>query len=251
MGWLKNTLFESDKDEEKKTTEEAQEEIVQKEVPEQIAKTVDRSKSTTRPTPLQSTITHTPSPPRHINDVENGEKGTEKFREFFNKVLTNANLDGNDYYEFRKALDAQSGYGLTEIQMFQSVYAVLASQGCDIPTLLNSGKHYLQVLESEKTGFEEALLDKRAQEIDQRKSNISAYEEENKLLEKQIEDIRSQMEQNREMIAQEMQSINDAERELRESEENFNRAFTTVTDQITKDMSKIEQYLVSKTTSAN
>lgn len=199
-------------------------------------------------TPIQTKISSTPAPPQRLETAINNSEEQQKFTNFLLGVLDTANLAGNDYYEFRKALDNMGSMGLTEIQMYKSVFSTLSIQGCDYSTLKSSGDHYLTVLNSEKSGFETTLAQKRSEEIYGRKESIALYEQQNKDIETQIEELRQQMEQNREQIAQEMSEIEKAEINLREKENQFNRAYIDVTDQIKTDMRKIDQYLAPQPT---
>lgn len=83
-------------------------------------------------------------------------------------ALEKANLPGVDYYEFKKALDANRNIaGIPENVLYQMTFQAMASSQADvtIQKLLDTGNTYLEVLKKELNDYNGGVDQKKAKEI--------------------------------------------------------------------------------------
>jgi chromosome segregation ATPase len=158
-------------------------------------------------------------------------------------ALEQANLEGYDYFEFVKAIDAQAAIIPAEQMRFQSTFAMASTMGVNVNTLLSSAQHYLDVLSNKEKEFL-AAMDKHANDA------VGGKEE-------QIKQIDSQMAQKAEQIKALTQEINVLQEQktvitneissnrikIETVKTNFYATIKVITDRIKSDIDKIKQYL--------
>ncbi len=166
-----------------------------------------------------------------------------KSAQFLMKALESNNLPGFDYIEYKQALGALLAMNMDEGTAFKSSFATASTMGLTRQKLVDSAKHYMQILEKEKGQFDVALRNR----IQQR---VGAKEEENNRLEGRYTQIQEQMKRLEEELVQIKTRI-EKNNELRENEakklvaqkENFESTYDKIQEEITKDLNKITTYL--------
>lgn len=104
------------------------------------------------------------------------ETEIDKFEKHFEAVLSEANLPGPDYYEFCKTMEVLEAHIPDEKARMAACFASLAPQGLTKEILLNSAKHYLEVIKKDKTKFESAASEKYSHDVESRKTEIANLE---------------------------------------------------------------------------
>ncbi len=104
------------------------------------------------------------------------QQDIDKFSRHFQEVFDKANLDGLDYYEFSKMMDMLESKIPDENTRIATVFATLNMQGLTKDKILETARHYITVLESDKAQFEKAAAEKANQEVEDRKGKISGLE---------------------------------------------------------------------------
>lgn len=159
-------------------------------------------------------------------------------------ALEQANLEGYDYFEFAKSIDAQANIIPAEQMRFQSTFAMATTMGVTVGTLLSSSQHYLNVLAEKEKEFLTAV-DKHSTDA------VSGKEE-------QIKKIDSDMSQKSEQIKILTQEINTLQQQkttitneissnrikIDSVKTNFYATLKVITDRIKSDIDKIKQYIV-------
>jgi hypothetical protein len=75
-----------------------------------------------------------------------------KFMQYFDKLFSEANLPGPDYYEFAKMIEAMNAIP-AERARFSAAFAGLNVQGLDKQKLLSTAADYLKLLDDDAANF--------------------------------------------------------------------------------------------------
>lgn len=74
-----------------------------------------------------------------------------KFVDTLTGIIEQNNLPGQDYFEFKQAIEGMKTIGgMSDQQKFQTVFTVLSLQGCSKTVLLSSLDKYVTLIQSEK-----------------------------------------------------------------------------------------------------
>ena len=129
-----------------------------------------------------------------------------RFKEYFDKLFTEANIPGPDYYEFVKVLEAVQSIP-DEKMRYTAAFAGLQVQGLDKQKLLSTAEQYLQVLTTDANNFhktvdmtlQEKVTGKKT-EAEQKQQRIQQLENEIRQLHQQIEAMQQEIRENEEKI---------------------------------------------------
>jgi len=146
------------------------------------------------------------STPVHRQTASVAPAAPAKFREYFDKLLSDANIPGPDYYEFSKMTEAMQGIA-DEKARFNAAYAGLSVQGLDKQKLLQTAAQYLQLLDNDAASFnstvDAALQEKviaKQKEIEEKQQRIMELTKEITSLHAQVEILNSEIKENEEKI---------------------------------------------------
>jgi len=159
------------------------------------------------------------------------------------KSIKESNLDGQDYFEFKAAIDTMNSLPLSEQIKFQSAFATFSSMGVNTKTLIESANYYIGVLQKEKKDFSDTISL-------QTKENITNKESDIKRLETNVVEKTEQIKKIQEEIAKSQNEINSIKNQISEStskikivENNYNFTFNMVESKIKEDIDKIQNYI--------
>ena len=129
---------------------------------------------------------------RNLPVEGNRPAGNPRFIEYFDKLFSEANIPGPDYYEFSKMIEAMQAIP-DEQARFYAAYAGLQVQGLDKEKLLSTAGEYLRVLSSDAGHFQ-ATVDSALQEKVQRRTTEAEEKGERiRQLSQEILDLQSQI----------------------------------------------------------
>ncbi|MBN8855991.1 MAG: hypothetical protein BGO55_15340 [Sphingobacteriales bacterium 50-39] len=155
--------------------------------------------------------------------------------EYFDKLFSDANIPGPDYFEFSKMVAALKAIP-DEFTRFSAAFAGLQVQGLTKEKLLSTAEEYLKVLDTDAAHFhstveaalQEKVQDKKA-EAEQKTTRIQA-------LAKEISELQSQ-------IASLQAEITDSEQKITGRSGDYTAESTCRKQQIAADIEKIKQYI--------
>jgi hypothetical protein len=170
------------------------------------------------------------------NDVANGVMGAgERFAGHFDKLLSEANIPGPDYYEFARMIAVMQGIP-DEAARYNAAFAGLQVQGLTRQRLLDTAGEYLRLLTTDAGQFQ-ATVD-------------SSYEEKVRRKEEEAEEKAARIQALSQEILQLQQQIGTLQEEIRSSKEKLaggNSAYTAESRRrqldIRRDVEKIKQYI--------
>lgn len=165
-------------------------------------------------------------------------------------VLEQANIPGVDYYEFKKALEANksiSGVGLTEEILYKMTFGAIAQMevGVTADKLISTGNQYLQILQKELDDYHADIENRKVTEIGDREKQIEQLKSDNEAKQQQILELSNEMQTNIDQINTLNTDITAKSGELLQKVKDFEVTYKLISDGISENLSKIQKYLVT------
>jgi len=130
----------------------------------------------------------------------------QRFADYFDKLFSDANIPGPDYYEFSRMIDAMQAIP-DERSRYAAAFAGLRVQGLDKGRLLTTANEYLRVLSADADRFrqtvESAMQEKvqsRSIEAEEKSRRIQALSQEILELQQQIAAMQSEIAESKEKL---------------------------------------------------
>lgn len=135
----------------------------------------DKKQEVTPSVPSISNVTNTST---NYTPSQVPSQDLDKFTQHFEELFDKANLQGPDYYEFAKMLQAMPN--LADDVKFTAAFSALKVQGLTKQKLIETAGTYIQVIDEDAKQFSSVLDSKVVGEINKRKQSL---EEKKKLIE--------------------------------------------------------------------
>lgn len=160
----------------------------------------------------------------------------EKFVEMLWSVISQNNMPGQDYFEFKQAVDAMAALPIDEKSKFLTTFTIFQSQGCKKDVLLASIDKYTNIIEREKASFTAEFQSQRNDKVNSKLAQVEEAKKKVELLNKQI------MEANN-FILTTSQEAQQEEMKLQMTSANFNKSVEKVLATFQSDKDKINNYI--------
>lgn len=168
-------------------------------------------------------------------------KFSQKIFDSLIKAIFDANLPGEDYFEFIEGLKAMKDLPLEESLKMKTVYMTLSTKGLTIPKIIESADHYISVLLKEKDKFYHALEGQKKENIVGKKMHITDLEAKNKEKADHIRKLTDEISANNTEIKKVSSEINNVENKIISTENNFIYTYEKMENQIKGNIEKIKQ----------
>ena len=156
----------------------------------------------------------------------------DKFVQMLESVITDNNIPGLDYFEFKKALDNMKALPIDEGTKFITVFSILQGQGCTKEILLNSIDKYVDLINKEHENFNTEMGDSFKEKVENKKTKIEEAQQ-------KIIDMSSQIKELNDFILTGTQEVQQEEMKLRLIDANFKQSVEKVISVLTSDKEKI------------
>jgi chromosome segregation ATPase len=160
---------------------------------------------------------------------------TEKFQQYFNTLFEEANIQGPDYYEFSKMIEAMSSIP-DEKARYAAAFAGLSVQGLDKTRLLSTAVQYLQVLETDASNFNNTIDATLHEKVINKKLEIEEKNKKIQQLSQEIEDLQNKM-----MVLQ--NEIKENEEKIENNSTGYKTESNHMKNKIQSDIEKIKQHI--------
>ena len=170
----------------------------------------------------------------------------KKFADYFADLLSKADLPGPDYYEFSQALQSMSDSGMPEANIFKVAWKTFttAMGGSKDPNaLIVAGKHYLQMLELDKTDFMKRFDEKKSEQVGVLETKLQSLNQEAVNAAAEIEKLQKKISDNNTLIAQTKGDIAQQTTKLETNKSNYVATLQVFSGKIESDLAKIPQYI--------
>lgn len=158
------------------------------------------------------------------------------------KAMTENNIQGFDYFEYKQSLKTLIGM-LDETTAFKSAYATAATMGLTKQKLIDSANFYIKVLDKEKEKFTQAV-------DAQVEANVKGKEAEIEDAKKQINDKSEMIRKLTDEIAGLQQKMNEiqshiiqATQKIQATSAHFEASYQQIATEIKSDVAKINQHI--------
>lgn len=179
-----------------------------------------------------------------LNQIFNvGGDVDQKSLDFLTRALDRSNLAGFDYLEFKQSLNSLKKMNMDDETAIKSAFATAATVGLTKDKLVQTARHYQQVIDKEKSQFDEALQNQVRDKIAGKKGEVDRLK---KLIEesnKKIAQIQDEIKKAQGTIDNADQDIKEAQNKIDSTKTNFETTYQGILGVIAEDIDKINKYL--------
>ncbi|MBN9382943.1 MAG: hypothetical protein J0H74_19405 [Chitinophagaceae bacterium] len=158
-----------------------------------------------------------------------------RMTEYFDKLFSEANIPGPDYFEFSKMVAALKAVP-DEFSRFCAAYAGLQVQGLTKERLLSTAEEYLRVLDTDAERFHSTVEAALQEKVHGKKAEAEEKSRRIQDLSKEISDLQSQ-------IAALQAEITESEQKITGRSGDYTAESAARKQQISADIEKIKQYI--------
>jgi hypothetical protein len=188
-------------------------------------------------TPATKVASTTPTPQNQVNPMTIQGVADNKFIELLEGIIEQNNLPGQDYFEFKQAIENMKSLPMDEKTKFQTVYSVLSLQGCNKEILLSSTDKYIAIIQQEKTNFDVEMKKAYAEKV---QSKLNEAEK----AKKEVESLTTKLSELNNQAILASQEAQKAEMEIRATEANFKASADIIIGEMAADKEKINTFIV-------
>lgn len=179
-----------------------------------------------------------------VNPVQGGDQELMvKFLEHFQKVFSNSNLPGPDYFEFSTMKNTPSMSVIPESARFAACFSALNVQGLTKQKLIETAQQYVQILELDATDFSSQLETKYKETVGKMTEEASHLNDLVQTSTKQIEELNKTILDASSRRQQLTVEISNQEQTLKTKKSFYDFALAQMKQTISDDVSKVNQYI--------
>lgn len=167
----------------------------------------------------------------------------QKSLDFLTRALDRSNLAGFDYLEFKQSLNSLKQMNMDDETAIKSAYATASTVGLTKDKLVQTARHYQQVIDKEKSQFDEALQNQVKEKIAGKKGEVDRLKnliEENN---KRVAQIQAEIKKAQSTIDNADQDIKEAQDKIDATKTNFETTYQSILGVIAEDIDKFNKYL--------
>ncbi|MDO6433717.1 hypothetical protein Q4E93_24140 [Flavitalea sp. BT771] len=162
-------------------------------------------------------------------------RGDTRMEEYFDKLFSEANIPGPDYFEFSKMVAALKAVP-DEFSRFCAAYAGLQVQGLTKEKLLSTAEEYLRVLDADAARFHSTVEAALQEKVHGKKAAAEEKSERIRTLSKEISELQNQ-------IVALQAEIRESEQKITGRSGDYTAESAARKQQIAGDIEKIKQYI--------
>lgn len=159
------------------------------------------------------------------------------------EALQVANIEGYDYFEYAKTLDALKPTITAEQTLFQTAFASASVMGVTKQKLIDTAQHYLGVLDKKSSEFEEAMKTKIGESVTGKENESKSMDGEIKSRAETIQKLTEEINQLQAKKTQLTNEASDNRIKIERVRNNFAATLQIFVEKIKSDLEKINKYL--------
>lgn len=167
----------------------------------------------------------------------------KKSADFLSNALAKGQQGGFDYLKFKQSLNQIAQLNLDEGTSFQSAFATASTIGITKEGLVSSAKHYLNLLDHEKSQFDSALQKQVKERIASKKEQVIKLEQGIEELKAKIKALEKKIIEFQHRIDNSDAEVEKAKQKILETQSRFEKSYEVFQNVIQEDIRKIEQFL--------
>lgn len=172
-----------------------------------------------------------------------GSDYDKKSADFLSAAIAKNGEDGFDYIKYKQALNAMAKLDMEEAIAFKSAFATAKTMGVTKGGLVNSAKHYLQVLMNEKSQFDSALNNQVKERVASKKDQVLKYQAGIEDMKKKIAEMNKKIGEYQSKIDSADEEVEKAKQKIRDTKEKFENTFNAFVEIINTDVEHVKQYI--------
>lgn len=170
--------------------------------------------------------------------IDNGE-----FTDYLNKVFTERNFPGPDYYEFVEGLKKLATAPLDEKTKFISLFAGLNAAGLSKEKLIQTAQQYIAIVNEQQVAFKAEVQNTINTDVAAKEQKMQQHVDENAQIEQQMIALSERKNSNIAAINKYSQEIAEDRQTLAIKETSFDSAVKIFVNTISENIRKINEYL--------
>jgi len=194
---------------------------------------VDVGEEKAAPAPLPAAPL-TPAPAAPVNPAASDQR----FAGYFDKLFSDANIPGPDYYEFARMIVAMQAIP-DERARYAAAFAGLQVQGLDKDKLLSTANEYLRVLATDADQFQKTVDTAMQEKVRRRSAEAEEKSRRIEALTKEILELQQQ-------IGALQKEVEEAKEKLDVSSSGYTAESERRKQQILADIEKIKQFITTQ-----
>jgi len=160
----------------------------------------------------------------------------DKFVTILWQAISDNNIPGQDYFEFKQAIDQMANIPIDEKTKFITTFAVFSGQGCKKEALISSIDTYVNIIKKEQANFASEMESQLSEKVRGKQGQIEEAK-------KKVEELNKQIMEANNFIVTASQEAQQEELKIQMTNANFNQSAERVLTALTGDKNKINMYL--------
>jgi len=160
---------------------------------------------------------------------------TARFKQYFDKLFAEANIQGPDYFEFSKMIEAMRSIP-NEKARYAAAFAGLSVQGLDKQKLLSTAAEYVQMLDKDAANFNNTIDTALQEKVVSKQKSIEENSRRIQQLSDEITDLKNK-------IAVLQDEIRGNEEKIKNSTGGYKIELENIKSRIVQDIEKIKQFI--------
>lgn len=153
------------------------------------------------------------------------------------------NLEGFDYLEFKKSIKALEKIPMDEATKYRSAFATASTMGVTLQKLLDTVKHYINVLDKENNTFLKAFEGQLSSKVGEKEKQITQFDAIIKEKSEKIKQLTQEIAKHQQQITTLKTELNDSKSKIDKTQNDFKISFLHLRSQFEQDVEKMKQYL--------
>jgi len=167
----------------------------------------------------------------------------QKSLDFLTRALERSNLQGFDYLEFKQSLNSLKQMNMDDETAIKSAFATASTVGLTKDKLVQTARHYQQVIDKEKSQFDEALQNQVREKIAGKKAEVDRLKKVIEENNKRITQIQNEIKKAQATIDNADQDIGEAQDKIDSTKTNFETTYQSILGVIAEDIDKFNKFL--------
>jgi len=167
----------------------------------------------------------------------------QKSLDFLTRALDRSNLQGFDYLEFKQSLNSLKKMNMDDETAIKSAFATASTVGLTKDKLVQTARHYQQIIDKEKAQFDEALQNQVREKIAGKKAEVDRLKQQIAENTKKIAQIEATIKKSQSTIDNADQDIKEAQNKIDATKSNFETTYQSILGVIAEDIERFNKYL--------
>ncbi len=153
------------------------------------------------------------------------------------------NIEGFDYLEYKKSLQALEKLPMDEATKYRSAFATAQTMGVTLDKLMETTKFYLKILNDENNKFNSTFKNQVKDKVHNRELEVKELENVIKQKSEMIKKLTTEIDAHKKSITEINLQVEQSNVKILKTENDFKKSFIHILSQIQEDVEKMEKYL--------